>query len=119
MRKLLSIGLSLASIFGLAAVGFAQETAGVITAGSTSVINAIGPSLTLLAAAIGMGIAAAGCGLAQGLGLKSACEGVARNPEASGKIQTLLILGLAFIESLAIYALLVALMLIFVNPLFV
>ena len=119
MRKLLSIGLSLASVFGLAALGFAQETAGVITVGSTSVISAIGPSLPLLAAAIGIGIAAAGCGLGQGLGLKGACEGVARNPEASGKIQTLLILGLAFIESLAIYALLIALMLIFVNPLFV
>jgi hypothetical protein len=34
-----------------------------------------------------------------GLGLKAACEGTARNPEAAGKIQTMLILGLAFVES--------------------
>jgi len=68
------------------------------------------------ACAIGMAIAAAGCGLAQGMGLKAACEGTARNPEASGKIQTILILGLAFIESLAIYALVVCLLLLFANP---
>jgi F-type H+-transporting ATPase subunit c len=41
--------------------------------------------------------------------LSKACEGVARNPGASGKITTTLIIGLAMIESLAIYALLVAL----------
>ncbi len=64
--------------------------------------------------AIGMAIAAGLCGLGQGLGLKAACEGTARNPEAGGKVQVMLILGLAFIESLAIYALVVNLILLFV-----
>ena len=68
--------------------------------------------LTCLATALGMALAAAGCGIGQGLGLKGACEGTARNPEASGKIMVTLILGLAFVESLAIYALVVNLMLI-------
>jgi F-type H+-transporting ATPase subunit c len=73
-------------------------------------------SMTSLATALGMAIAAAGCGIAQGMGLKAACEGTARNPEAGGKITITLILGLAFIESLAIYALVVNLILLFANP---
>jgi F-type H+-transporting ATPase subunit c len=68
------------------------------------------------AAALGMAIAAAGCGIAQGLGLKAACEGTARNPEASGKITVTMLIGLAMIESLAIYALVVNLILLFANP---
>ena len=70
-----------------------------------------------LAVAIGMGIAAAGCGIAQGLGLKAACEGTARNPDAGGKLTITLILGLAFIESLAIYSLVINLIVLLANPL--
>ena len=61
-----------------------------------------------LAAAIAISIAAAGCGLAQGRAGAAALEGIARNPGASGKIFTPMILCLALIESLAIYALLIA-----------
>ena len=68
------------------------------------------------AAGFGIAIAAFGCGIAQGIGLKSAVEGIARNPEASGKITTTMLIGLAMIESLAIYALVVALILIFAHP---
>ncbi|MGE4551867.1 MAG: ATP synthase F0 subunit C [Desulfovibrionaceae bacterium] len=74
-------------------------------------------SNTALATALGMGLAAGLCGIGQGLGLKAACEGTARNPEAGGKITVTLILGLAFVESLAIYALVVNLILLFANPL--
>lgn len=55
------------------------------------------------------------CGIAQGLGLKSAVEGIARNPEASIKV-TVPFIGLAMIESLCIYALVVALILIYAHP---
>lgn len=55
-----------------------------------------------------LAIAAAACGLAQGKAVTSACEGVARNPGAAKTIQLFLILGLAFIESLVLYVLLVA-----------
>ncbi|HCF06019.1 MAG TPA: ATP synthase F0 subunit C, partial [Desulfomicrobiaceae bacterium] len=48
--------------------------------------------------------------------LKAACEGTARNPEASGKITVTMLIGLAMIESLAIYALVVNLILLFANP---
>ena len=66
-------------------------------------------AMAVIGAAIGIGIAALGTGIGQGIGLSKACEGVARNPGASGKITTTLIIGLAMIESLAIYALLVSL----------
>src|SRR6056297_3495505 len=73
-------------------------------------------SMTSLATALGMALAAAGCGIGQGLGLKAACEGTARNPEASGKITVTMLIGLAMIESLAIYALVINLILLFANP---
>lgn len=63
------------------------------------------------AAGFGIAIAAVGCSIAQGIGLKAAVEGIARNPEASGKITVTMLIGLAMIESLCIYALLIAFML--------
>jgi F-type H+-transporting ATPase subunit c len=65
------------------------------------------------AAGFGIAIAAFGCGLGQGIGLKSAVEGIARNPESSGKVTVTLLIGLAMIESLCIYALVVSLILIY------
>ncbi len=63
------------------------------------------------AAGFGIAIAAFGCGLGQGLGLKAAVEGIARNPESSGKVTVTMIIGLALIESLCIYTLVIAFML--------
>jgi F-type H+-transporting ATPase subunit c len=65
-----------------------------------------------LAAGLAIGIAAAGCGLGQGNAGAAALEGIARNPNASDKLFTPMILVLALIESLAIYALVIAIMLI-------
>jgi F-type H+-transporting ATPase subunit c len=59
-----------------------------------------------LGIAIGLPIAAHGCGQGQGAATAAAMEGIARQPEASGTIQTAMIIGLALIESLVIYALL-------------
>jgi F-type H+-transporting ATPase subunit c len=73
-------------------------------------------SMAALACGIAIGVAAMGAGIGQGLGLGKACEGVSRNPGASGKITTTLIIGLAMIESLAIYALVVVLIILFMNP---
>lgn len=52
---------------------------------------------------IGIAIAAGLCGIGQGRAVGSAVESVARNPGASGTIQLLMILGLAFIESLTLF----------------
>jgi F-type H+-transporting ATPase subunit c len=73
-------------------------------------------ALSVIAAGIGMGLATIGPGIAQGIATSKAVEGVARQPEASGKIMTILILGLAFMESLVLYALVISLILIFGNP---
>jgi F-type H+-transporting ATPase subunit c len=63
--------------------------------------------LRFVGAALGMGIASGLCGLGQGKAVSGAAEAVARNPGARAGIQTLLVLGLAFIESLAIFTLLI------------
>lgn len=69
-----------------------------------------------VAAALGLGLAALGGGLGQGIAVSKAVEGIARQPEAAGPIQTAMIIGISFIESLTIYALVVALILLFANP---
>lgn len=66
-----------------------------------------------LAAGFGVAIAAFGGALGQARGIVSALDGIARNPGASGKIVTPMIIGLAMIESLVIYSLVVSLLLIF------
>lgn len=112
MRKLFSIVLGLVALVAFAGIACAADGA------AAARYMADGPLGTAyLAAAVGMAIAAAGCGIGQGMGLKAACEGTARNPEAGGKLTVTLILGLAFIESLAIYSLVVNLIVLFVNPL--
>ena len=113
MRKVLSVMLlSLALIWLFAPLCFAEEAA-TATGGSSNIFYY---ALAALGCGLGMGLAALGTGIGMGTGLGGACEGVARNPGASGKITTTLIIGLAMIESLAIYALVVVLILIFVNP---
>lgn len=66
-----------------------------------------------IACALGIAIAAFGGALGQGKSVSSAVEGIARNPNASGKIQTAMIIGLALIESLVIYTFVVVLILLF------
>jgi F-type H+-transporting ATPase subunit c len=60
-----------------------------------------------IAAGIGMAIASGLCGIGQGMAVKGAAEGTARNPGATGAIRFALILGLVFIESLALYTLVI------------
>lgn len=60
-----------------------------------------------LAAGLAIGLAAFGGSLGQGRAAAAALEGIARNPQASGKLFTPMIIGLALIESLVIYALVI------------
>ena len=66
-----------------------------------------GISLAPIGAGVGMAIAAGLCGLGQGKATASAVEALARNPGARAGIQTLLILGLALIESLTLFTLVI------------
>ncbi|MCR5249343.1 MAG: ATP synthase F0 subunit C [Lachnospiraceae bacterium] len=67
-----------------------------------------------IAAAIAIGLAAIGGTFSMGMSIAKSNEGVARQPEAAGKIQTQLMLGLVFIETVVIYALIVAILIVFV-----
>ncbi len=67
-----------------------------------------------LGAAIAMGLGAIGPGIGIGLLAAKALEAIGRNPEAAPKIQTTMILAIAFTEAIAIYALVIALIIKFV-----
>ncbi len=92
MKMMKYVFMTLAVLL-IATPAFAQEAA---AAASTKGMLYIG-------AGIGMAIAAGLCGLAQGKATASAAEALARNPGARPGIFTFLILGLAFIESLALF----------------
>jgi F-type H+-transporting ATPase subunit c len=68
----------------------------------------------LLAAGLAMGLGAIGPGIGIGLLAMGALQAIGRNPEAQGQIQTNMFIGIAFAEAVAIYALVVALILLFV-----
>ncbi len=72
-------------------------------------MNATG--LIALSMALAIGLSAIGSGIGQGLATARATESMARQPEMAGAIRTTLVLGLAFMETLTIYGLLIALML--------
>lgn len=67
-----------------------------------------------IAAAIAVGVAAAVGALAMGIAISKSNEAIARQPEAAGQIRSGLMLGLVFIETAIIYALIVAILIIFV-----
>lgn len=113
MKKLtLVIVLTMLLILGLAGLAMASEADSAVKVAGLKVFYAI-----VIAAGFSMAAAAIGTGIAQGIAIKGAVEGTARNPEAGGSILTTMIIGLAMIESIAIYTLVVALILIFAFPL--
>lgn len=67
-----------------------------------------------IGAGIAIGIGAIGPGLGIGLAVKGAMEALGRNPEASGDIRTTLIIGAALAEAVAIYAFVIAIVILFV-----
>ena len=71
-------------------------------------------ALAVLSAGICMGIGTLGPGIGEGIAAAKACEGVSREPQNAGVITRTMLVSLAVIESLGIYALVVALLLIFV-----
>ncbi|MBW2059761.1 MAG: ATP synthase F0 subunit C [Deltaproteobacteria bacterium] len=62
----------------------------------------------VLSAGFAMAIATLGGAISQGKGLTAALDGIARNPSAAGQMVTPMIIGLAMIESLVIYTLIIA-----------
>ncbi len=70
-------------------------------------------ALAYLAAGLGIGMAAFGTGIGMGFMVGKTVEGIARQPEASEDLRTTMIIGIAFIEALALYALVISFLLIF------
>ena len=71
--------------------------------------------LMYLGAGLAIGLAAFGAGIGMGHLLRGTQEGLARNPTIGGRLQTTMFIGLAFIETLALYGLLIAIILLFVK----
>ena len=78
-----------------------------LSAQAASPVDVVAKQWIPISAAFGMAIASGLCGLAQGKAVAAAVEGMARNPGAAKAIQLAMLIGLAFIESLALYTLLI------------
>ncbi len=114
MRRLVALMiLAMVMLWAFAPLALAEEAAAAPAAGGSKIYYY---AFAALGCGLAIGLAALGTGIGQGIGLSKACEGVARNPGVSGKNTTTLIIGLAMIESLAIYALVVVLIILFMNP---
>ncbi len=75
----------------------------------------MGPeAIKLLAAGLAIGLGAIGPGIGVGLLAMGALQAIGRNPDAQGEIQTNMFIGIAFAEAIAIYALVISLILLFV-----
>lgn len=96
-----SVLIGALTTFALTLPAFAQEAADKAAPAGGVKWGAIGAAFLL-------GIAAGFGALAQGRATSAAAEGIARNPGAAGAIRTMTIIGLALIESLVLYALLIA-----------
>ena len=100
-RRVFAIGILLLCVLALPAM--AQDNAAASTGGGSSAVN-----LGIIGAAFAIGVAAAGGAVGQGKAVSAACSAMARNPGAAPNVRFALILGLALIESLVLYALLIA-----------
>ncbi|HEY1930531.1 MAG TPA: F0F1 ATP synthase subunit C [Acetobacteraceae bacterium] len=71
---------------------------------------------SILGAALAVGLGAIGPGLGEGRAVAAALDAIARQPEAANTLSRTLFVGLAMIETMAIYCLVIALLLLFANP---
>ncbi len=115
-KKLIPLFLALVLLFAVSlpvlADTAAPETAAEESAETASPDNS--KTGKAVAAAIAVGIAAAAGAVSMGLSISKSAESIARQPEAAGNIRTSLMLGLVFIETAIIYALIVGILIIFV-----
>ena len=116
MKKVTVVSiLTMVMVLGFAALAMAAGVdQGTIAAGGHI---AFLMGMSVIGTGVGVGIAASGCGVGMGLCSKGCMEGSARNPELAGKLTVTMFIGLALIEALTIYALVVALIALYANPL--
>jgi F-type H+-transporting ATPase subunit c len=111
-KTLLTLFSTAAALLVCSPVVFAAEA---LPAGEsyTKVLFAVG---AMLAAGFAIGVGAVGAGLGIGTAASGACAAVGRNPGVQGKIMMTMLVGMAMAESIAIYALVVSLVLLYANP---
>jgi len=116
MKKIFTMGvLAILSVLFSASLAAAAEAAA--PGAPVDYTKAVVIACSLLAAGLAMALGTIGTGIGMGNGLSGATNAVGRNPEAHGKILVTMMVGLAMIESLAIYALVIALVVLYANPL--
>lgn len=113
LTKYLAIVFVLFMFFAVFAVGVNAEEA-VTEAQQVEQTQEDSSGMKALAAAITVGLAAAAGAIGMGIAIAKSVEGISRQPEAEGKIRTSLMLGLVFVETAIIYALIIAVLIIFV-----
>ncbi len=115
IKKISAMILLIMALMAFSVPVFAAETDTSGAAAAQLVENAASSTGSkALAAAICVGLAAAAGAIGMGWAIAKSSEGISRQPEAEGKIRTSLMLGLVFIETAIIYALIVAILIIFV-----
>lgn len=116
MKKILALLGILVVVIGFCAAA-APKT--VYAAGDETAVTAEeagdnSTSAKAYAAGIAIALSAAGGAIAMGMAIAKSVEGIARQPEAESKIRTTLMLGLVFVETVVIYALIIAILIVFV-----
>jgi F-type H+-transporting ATPase subunit c len=111
-KKLILCLLAGAAVLAVSAVAFAQPAAGAALSEEAAKAVSKNDLGKWIAAGLGIAIAAFGGALGQGRAAAAALDGIARNPSAADKMFTPMILGLALIESLVIYSLIISFMLV-------
>lgn len=111
MKKLVKNVAMLLALMMFVSLTFGMQTA--FAAGEAAPgDNAL--SAKAIASAVAIGLGALGAAIGMGLAIAKAVDGISRQPEAEDKIRTTLMLGMVFIETVVIYALIVSILVIFV-----
>jgi len=121
MKKVLFLMMALvASVFGadeaVAVVEAAVDAAPAVAAATGDVANQTLKAYSMIAAGVGLGLAALGGAIGMGSTAAATIAGTARNPGLGGKLMTTMFIALAMIEAQVIYTLVIALIALYANP---
>ncbi|MDP3465500.1 MAG: F0F1 ATP synthase subunit C [Sulfuricurvum sp.] len=121
MKKVLFLMIALvASVFGaeeaVAVVEAAVDAAPAVAAATGDVANQTLKAYSMIAAGVGLGLAALGGAIGMGSTAAATIAGTARNPGLGGKLMTTMFIALAMIEAQVIYTLVIALIALYANP---
>jgi len=111
-KRILTAFTSIVVLLLASPVVFAAEAIPAVDSNSKAVF-AVG---AMIAAAFSIGVGAVGAALGIGSAANAACNAVGRNPGVQGKIMMTMLVGMAMAESIAIYALVISLVLLYANP---